>query len=172
MTGAERPSHAGGDLPVASPTRILYSLSMKLEISRKADLATRALLVLAEVGRRSKSSEMASHLGTTPGYLAQVMAPLVLRGWVQSEPGPTGGYVTVVDLSEVNVLEVIEAVEGSTDTGRCVLERRTCRSGPPCALHEPWSRARNQLLGELAATPLSALPPPVAVTTRTQDPPR
>lgn len=145
---------------------------MKLEITRKADLATRALLVLAEVGRRSKSSELASSIGTTPGYLAQVMAPLVMRGWVQSEPGPAGGYMTVVDLGEINVLEVIEAVEGSTDTGRCVLQQRTCLSAGPCALHQPWSRARNQLLDELSATPLSTLPPPAPAATRNQGMPR
>ena len=141
---------------------------MKLEITRKADLATRALLVLGEVGRRSKSSELASSIGTTPGYLAQVMAPLVIRGWVQSEPGPAGGYMNGVDLGEISVLEVIEAVEGSTDTGRCVLQRRSCLSAGPCALHQPWSRARNQLLDELASTPLSTLGSSETVAVRNQ----
>jgi Rrf2 family protein len=143
-------------------------MSVKLEITRKTDLATRALLVLAQVGRRSKSNELAEEIGTTPGFLAHVMAPLVTRRWVHSEPGPAGGYVTAVDLSEINVLEVIEAVEGPTDTGHCVLEERTCLSGGPCALHQPWSRARNQLLGELAATPLSTLPAPSRVAARNQ----
>ena len=130
---------------------------MRLEITRRADLATRALLELAALGRRSKSAELAERVGTTPGFLAQAMTPLVNRGWVQSEPGPTGGYVRNVELDDVSVLDVIEAVEGPTDTGRCVLEDRPCAGGEQCALHQPWSKARQHLLTELAGTPLSAL---------------
>ncbi|MBK9177987.1 MAG: Rrf2 family transcriptional regulator [Acidimicrobiales bacterium] len=130
---------------------------MRLEVSRRADLATRALLVLGRSGRRSKSPELARRVGTTPGFLSQVMAPLVARRWVRSDPGPTGGYAAVVDLDAVSVLDVIEAVEGPTDAGRCVLEDRACSGAGPCALHVPWSRARAQLLGELAGTPLSSL---------------
>lgn len=130
---------------------------MRLEVSRKADLATRALLELAEAGRRSKSAELAERVGTTAGFLSQVVAPLAARGWIRSDPGPTGGYVSLVDLSEVSVLDVIEAVEGPTDTGRCVLEDRPCTGGGPCALHVPWSQARGHLLEQLAGTPLSAL---------------
>lgn len=94
------------------------------------------------------------------------MAPLVARGWVQSGPGPAGGYLAAIDLGEINVLEVIEAVEGPTDSGQCVLEERTCLRSGPCALHEPWSRARSQLLAELAVTSLSALPTPGAAAVR------
>ena len=130
---------------------------MRLEISRKADLATRTLLELARSGQRSKASELAEQVGTTPGFLSQVVAPLAARGWVRSDPGPAGGYVANVDLGDVSVLEVIEAVEGPTDTGKCVLEDRDCAGGGVCALHMPWSQARAQLLAELAATPLSEL---------------
>jgi Rrf2 family transcriptional regulator, iron-sulfur cluster assembly transcription factor len=132
---------------------------MRLEVTRKADLATRAFLDLAALGRRAKSSELAERLGTTPGYLSQVLTPLVARGWVRSDPGPTGGYALAVAPAEVSVLEVIEAVEGPTDTGRCVLEDRPCGGGL-CALHVPWSQARAQLLAELSRTSLSTLVPP------------
>jgi Rrf2 family protein len=130
---------------------------MRLEITRRSDLATRALLALTASGQRTKSSALATKVGTTPGFLSQAMTPLVARGWVRSEPGPAGGYTALVDASEVSVLEVIEAVEGTTDTGHCVLEDRPCAGGGLCALHRPWSAARSQLLGELADTALSTL---------------
>ena len=128
---------------------------MRLEITRRADLATRALLELAALDRRSKSAELAERVGTTPGFLTQAMTPLVSRGWVRSDPGPTGGYAAAVDLDDVSVLDVIEAVEGPTDTGRCVLQDRPCSRGGHCALHQPWTKARGQLLSELARTPLA-----------------
>lgn len=123
---------------------------MRLEVTRRSDLAAKALLALAEADRRLKSAELAELLGTTAGFVPQVLSPLVARGWVRSEPGPTGGYTLSTDLASVSVLEVIEAIEGPTDTGRCVLEDRTCGGGGQCALHVPWSRARGQMIRELA----------------------
>ena len=129
---------------------------MRLEITRRADLATRALIALWRNGRKTKSGELAAQVGTTPGFLSQAMTPLIARGWVRSEPGPAGGYNLVGDLGQVSVLDVIEAIEGPTDTERCVLEDRPCGGGP-CALHQPWARARGQLLRELRGTTLATL---------------
>jgi Rrf2 family protein len=125
---------------------------MRLEVTRKSDLAVRALRALAERGGRVKGSALARAIDSTPGFVAQVMTPLVHQGWVRSEPGPSGGYSLGRDLAEVSVLDVIEAIEGATDTGRCVLADRPCDTEGTCALHVPWSRARAQLLGELGRT--------------------
>ncbi len=57
-----------------------------------------------------------------------------------------------VDLGSVSVFAVIEAIEGPTDSGRCVLADRPCNDAGTCALHVPWLRARAQLLRELDAT--------------------
>ena len=130
---------------------------MRLEVTRRTDLATRALVELVPSGRRLKGAELAERLGASPGFLSQAMTPLVGQGWVRSEPGPTGGYVLAVDPDEVSLLQVIEAVEGPTDGGRCVLEGRECAAENPCALHEPWSRARGRFLADLAATSLSTV---------------
>lgn len=142
---------------------------MRLEITRRADLATRALLELTRTGERTKASVLAERVGTTPGFLSQAMTPLVAQDWVRSDPGPTGGYTVLVDPAALTVLEVIEAVEGPTDTGRCVLEDRPCAgtgaaAAGLCALHRPWSGARAQLLVELGRTPLSSLLEPGTVT--------
>lgn len=131
---------------------------MRLEITRRSDLATRALIELARLGRRTKSPELAEAIGTTPGFLSQAMTPLTARGWIRSEPGPAGGYSLKADLSEVSVLDVIEAIEGPSDAGRCVLEDRPCSTAGPCALHQPWQRARTQLLEELSKSSLASLP--------------
>ena len=139
---------------------------MRLDITRKADLAARALLVLGQLDRRVKAAELAERIGTTPGFLTQVLAPLVANHWVGSEPGPTGGYALSTPLAELSVLAVIEAVEGPTDTTSCVLEDRLCSSAGgaegPCPLHVPWSRAREILLAELARTTLASIPAPLA----------
>jgi Rrf2 family iron-sulfur cluster assembly transcriptional regulator len=128
---------------------------MRLEVTRKSDLAVRALRVLAESTDRMKGPDLAEAVGSTPGFVAQVLNPLVRQGWVRSDPGPTGGYSLTADLAQISVLAVIEAIEGPTDSGRCVLVDRPCTETGHCALHEPWLRARALLLHELDATPVA-----------------
>ena len=99
-----------------------------------------------------KRSELADAVGTTPDFLARIMAPLVRAGWVSSEPGRAGGYEVVVDISSVSVLELIERMEGTPDDSTCVLKGGPCDAAERCALHDPWTRARDALLAELAGT--------------------
>jgi Rrf2 family protein len=132
---------------------------MKLEITRKTDLAIRAMAALNEAGGRISGQELASTIETTTTFLARVVTPLVRCGWVTSQPGRTGGYELVADAEELSVLDVIEAVEGSTDNKSCVLRAGQCSADDPCATHEAWSRARDALVNELAATPLTILSP-------------
>ncbi|MEZ5143301.1 MAG: Rrf2 family transcriptional regulator [Acidimicrobiales bacterium] len=131
---------------------------MRLEVTRRADLAVQALVLLGRSRARRKAGELAEALDTTSGFVPQVLAPLVERGWVRSEPGPRGGYISTVALGSVTVLDVVEAVDGPTDVGRCVVEGRPCAATSPCALHDAWSRARAALLDELAATSLDRVP--------------
>lgn len=133
---------------------------MRLEVTRRTDLATRAFIALASSGERLKASELAEQLDTTPGFLSQAMTPMVNRGWVRSEPGRSGGYISVTPLEDVSVLDIVEAVEGPTDVTRCVLEDRTCAGGARCALHDAWAQARGHLLRDLAETPLSTIASP------------
>jgi Rrf2 family iron-sulfur cluster assembly transcriptional regulator len=128
---------------------------MRLEITRRADLAVRAMVVLGETDGLVKATALAEALDATPGFVPQVIGPLVKAGWVRSEPGPTGGYASSVDLSDVSVLAVIEAVDGATDDGRCVVADRSCDGSAPCSLHAAWTKARDELVGVLGATTLS-----------------
>lgn len=125
---------------------------MRLEVTRKSDLAVRAMQALAAADGRVKGPALADAVGSTSGFVSQVVNPLVRQGWVRSDPGPAGGYSLVVGLGEVSVLAVIEAIEGPTASGRCVLADRPCDETGTCALHVPWMRARALLLSELAAT--------------------
>lgn len=123
---------------------------MRLEISKRTDLALRALAHLNS-DSESSGSEVADEIGTTANYLPQVLKPLTGQGWVQGTPGPGGGYRLSVDLEKVSVLEVIEAVEGATDQNECVLRGAPCPALEPCALHDSWVRARGALLAELGS---------------------
>lgn len=130
---------------------------MRLEITRRSDLAIRALLVLLGAGGRTKAAALADEVGTSQGFLTQAVTPLVQRGWVRSDPGPKGGYIAALDPDAVSVLDVIEAIEGPTDTGRCVLEDRGCAEAGTCALHQSWATSRAHLIADLDSQKLAML---------------
>src|SRR5665811_1293775 len=115
---------------------------MKLEVLDRTDLAVRALRLLAQLDS-APSHTIALRLGTSSGFLTQVLHPLVQQGILTSTRGPGGGYRFSVDPSALSVLEVIEILEGPTDNGRCVLDDAECPRQEPCSLHDAWVAARN-----------------------------
>lgn len=137
-------------------------MTVRLEITRRAELAIRALALLGKSAGRMKASKLAEELETTVAFVPQVLGPLVRAGWVHSNPGPTGGYRCRVALGEVSVLQVIEAVEGATDVGRCVVADRPCQASDPCVMHGAWARARSELVDVLQSTLMSGVEPVVA----------
>ena len=126
---------------------------MKLEILDRTDLAVRALRLLAELDD-APSRELAERLGTSSGFLTQILNPLVQRGFLTSSRGPGGGYRYAGDPSDMSILDVIETIEGPTDDGRCVLQDAECPRRAPCALHDAWVSARGSLIDTLTRTPL------------------
>ena len=124
---------------------------------RRSSRTGRALVLLDCSSNRLKSADLAEELGTTPGFVPQVMSPLVHAGWIRSVPGPTGGYEPVVALGDLSVLDVVEQVDGPTDNGRCVVADRECAADEPCVLHVAWARARLELRASLARLTLAAL---------------
>lgn len=112
------------------------------------------------MGTRRKASDLAAELGATAGFLAQVATPLVRQGWVASVPGPGGGYQST--RADLSVLQVVEAVDGPTDDGRCVVAGGPCDGAHPCTLHAAWAAARVALTDILAGTPAAQPPQPSA----------
>lgn len=98
---------------------------------------------------------LAEALETTRQYLPQIMNPLVKSRWVQSTPGPHGGYQLLVPLEDISVLELIEVMEGPTFDNTCVLDGRVCPHEAPCALHGAWQQARDALTTELGSMTLA-----------------
>ena len=129
---------------------------MKLELKQRTDLTLRTITALTD-GQRWQAAQLAERVGTSAAYVAHIVGPLTRAGWVQSTPGPAGGHQLVADLATVSLLDLIEAVEGPTDDGRCVMAAQSCPAPEPCAIHDTWIRARAALTAELASTSLHAI---------------
>lgn len=128
---------------------------MRLEITKKTDLVLRAMCSLAAHDRRRTASAVAGDINASHQIVPKLMEPMVKAGWVDSTPGPSGGYVLEVDLEDISLLDLIEAVEGPTDNRMCVLRDTECPAIEPCAIHDAWVPARDALLDRLRATSIA-----------------
>lgn len=132
---------------------------MELSLGRRADYAIRATLDLAEhhEGPRRKAREIGEAMAVPATYLPQILSVLVRSGIAVSVAGPHGGYGLARSPSEISILDVVTAVDGEVNGKRCVLRGGPCRWEDHCAVHEPWSRAQDALLDELASTTFDEL---------------
>lgn len=130
---------------------------MRLEITRKSHFAIEAIWALDEFKERVMGAPLADAIGTSTAFLAQIMNPLVHRGWVDSVTGRGGGYLLVAEPASISVLDLIEAIEGPTDD-KCALRGGECSSAHSCAIHEAWSKARSVLCEELSSQSITSIP--------------
>ena len=126
---------------------------MRLEMTKKTDLALRVLRHLSCTSHTVSGTDLAAEAGVSTYYLPQIVAPLSRAGWVTATRGPNGGYRLAGSLKEISVLDVINAVE-PMETDRCVLRGAPCPAQEQCAIHTSWVRARDALMEELGAASL------------------
>ncbi len=128
---------------------------MRLELNKRTDLALRAMEELCLRETRVGGPILADSLKTTRQYLPQILNPLVKAKWVQSTPGPHGGYELLKPLEKISVLELIEVMEGPTLDNTCVLNGEICPQNELCAMHGAWQHARDALTKELGGMTLA-----------------
>lgn len=110
-----------------------------MRLTTKGRYAVTAMLDLAmHKGQGPISlSDIAQRQGISLSYLEQLFAKLRKRGLVASVRGPGGGYHLARDGADINVAEVIGAVDENVDTTRCG-GGHDCLCDGPCLTHELW----------------------------------
>ena len=126
---------------------------MNFGFQRRTDLALLVLEVLGTPGVRVSGASLAEATGTTTSFLPQIVAPLIDRNWVSSDRGPGGGYALTAAALDVSLFDVLEATEGPTVDGRCVLRDQPCPGNESCLAHVVWTDAREVLIDGLRKIP-------------------
>jgi len=132
---------------------------MRLELTRRADYAVRAMLALAagKSGQVTTGRDIADQMAIPVAFLPRVMADMVAAGLVRSTTGRSGGYVLARSAEEIALLEVIEAVEGDSRRTTCVLRGGPCGQDGHCQVHDVFFAAQDALLERLRGVTLAAL---------------
>ena len=127
---------------------------MRLDLTKRADYAIRAVLALARAGDGERLSvhRVAAEQGVPERFLPQVMRDLVRAGLVEGTVGRTGGYRLAKPSMEISLLDVVEAVEGDSRRRVCVLRGGPCAIDGVCDVHAVFSAAQDDVLRRLRTT--------------------
>jgi Rrf2 family protein len=130
-----------------------------LRISRKIDYGLRAMIYLASIPKEAvvPFREIARQMMIPEDFLAKILKTLVDRGLVKSARGPHGGYALARASSEVNFLEVIEAVEGPIAINVCLDGEDPCAKQRACTMASVWRRGQERMLEVYRSTLLADL---------------
>ena len=77
-------------------------------------------------------------------YLEQLFSKLRASGLVKSIKGPGGGYLLNKNSSDLNLLDVITAVDEKIDQTQCG-GAMNCRNDKPCLTHFIWTDLNNRI---------------------------
>ena len=115
-------------------------------VTREADYAVRSVLFLAgQGGRRKSAREISEAMAVTRSFLAKILQRLSKGNIVASTKGVGGDFKLTRPAVEVNLLEVITAVQGPSATNSCPLDKKLCSLSSTCAVHPVWVELRKEV---------------------------
>jgi len=129
------------------------------QITRRADYAVRILLDLGAQpdGDWTQAQAIARRMGVPQPFLHKITADLVDAGLVRTCPGPTGGLALARLAAEINLLQVLEAIDGPICLNICLRRPRECPRDRICPAHTFWGRLQASLVQQLRSATLDAL---------------
>ncbi|MFE1784238.1 RrF2 family transcriptional regulator [Streptomyces sp. NPDC059506] len=150
---------------------------MKLPVSTEWLLHCATTLAQLEPGTTASAAQLAQYYDLPAASLAKQLQTLVKAGVLSATTGPRGGFRLARQPSEITLLQIVEAVGGTSSPYECREIRRRGRGALPpedcrntCVLarkmadaHEAW---RHSLAGSSLADILAALPPSAPSRTR------
>ena len=78
-------------------------------------------------------------------FLAKSLQTLVHNHILISRRGANGGVKLAQNASDITLISIIEAVDGSKFFDACVLGIGDCEDEKPCALHAQWVKWRTEM---------------------------
>ena len=104
-------------------TKGRYAVTAMLDLALHA---TENPITLADISQRQ---------GISLSYLEQLFSRMRKQELVASARGPGGGYRLSRDANDINIAQVIAAVDEKVSVTRCE-GRGDCQNGGPCLTHE------------------------------------
>jgi Rrf2 family iron-sulfur cluster assembly transcriptional regulator len=129
-----------------------------MKLTTRGRYAVTAMLDLALNGEKGPISlaAISQRQDISLSYLEQLFAKLRKNDLVASVRGPGGGYRLSRAREQINVADIISAVNESTDSTSCQ-GKGDCQNGEPCLTHQLWDDLSQQIHTFLSGISLGTL---------------
>ena len=98
-------------------------------ITRASEYAILSLIVLSKASSPMDSETLSNKLSIPKSFLAKILQALAKKNILKSFKGVNGGFVLHRDVNDINMLEVMSAVEGKAPSVfECAPSREDCPS--------------------------------------------
>lgn len=136
---------------------------MSLRITKASDYALRAMIHLASLPEDKVvlRNEVADALDIPSSFMAKILRRLVRAKLLDSSRGVHGGFSLGRPTVEINMLDIVEAVEGPLNLTDCAADPAGCVWSCECPAAAVWARVQDGVketlrlatLEELVSTP-------------------
>ena len=98
-------------------------------MTRASEYAILSLIVLSKASSPMDSETLSRELSIPQSFLAKILQSLARKGILKSFKGVNGGFVLEKDVKDINMLDVVTAVEGKAPVVfECSPSRDDCPS--------------------------------------------
>ncbi|NNF80266.1 MAG: Rrf2 family transcriptional regulator [Rhizobiales bacterium] len=128
-----------------------------MKLSTKGRYAVMAMADIAQQAGEQPVSlgDISGRQGISQAFLEQLFAKLRKNGLVDSVRGPGGGYSLAKGADDIQIVDIISAVDEPLQITRCQGDAIDgCVDGEKCVTHELWAALGRQVYGFLAAVTL------------------
>ena len=117
-----------------------------MQLTTKGRYAVTAMLDLAsnDTGKPITLDIISQRQNISLSYLEQLFAKLRRAELVKSVRGPGGGYLLDAEAKDINLTQIIEAVDENIDLRRCK-GMNACHNGRQCISHQLWCEVSEQI---------------------------
>lgn len=130
-----------------------------MKLSTKVRYATRAMLDLAlhfnEGAIQIKG--ICERQDVSEQYLKNLLASLRVANLVRSVRGPRGGFTLARPPSQIRVIEIIRAMEGSIALADCIDTPEICSRADLCVTRDLWTEMGDAMNAVVESTSLQDL---------------
>lgn len=132
---------------------------MSLRLTRAGDYAIRAMIHLGSLpeGGVALKDDVALTENIPPSFMAKILRQLVKGGVLRSARGVNGGFGLARPATEINLLQIVEAIEGPIALTECSPDPEHCTRAHDCPASSVWFEVQKQMTGLLERTTLEAL---------------
>jgi Rrf2 family protein len=130
-----------------------------MQLTRMEEYAVRAMIHLASVpdGTSVELSAISRDSKIPESFLRKIAARLSKAKLISSTRGVGGGVALAKSAHAINVLDVIEAMEGKLSLNKCLLCPKECGFSGWCDVHVLWREAQLKLKETLRSRSLAEL---------------